>query len=132
MEESKMSLNKSTKLEEANKFELEVAVDKETFAAATTKVYKKQVKNINIPGFRKGKAPKHIIERMYGKGVFYDDAIEETYPTALSALTTSKSTRFQTTVTHSQLLLSLLPSSQLRATRASRLRSSQPRLQTSS
>ena len=87
MEESKMSLNKSTKLEEANKFELEVAVDKETFAAATTKVYKKQVKNINIPGFRKGKAPKHIIERMYGKGVFYDDAIEETYPTALSEAT---------------------------------------------
>ena len=82
-----MSLNKSTKLEEANKFELEVAVDKETFAAATTKVYKKQVKNINIPGFRKGKAPKHIIERMYGKGVFYDDAIEETYPTALSEAT---------------------------------------------
>ena len=66
-----MSLTKSTKLEEANKYELEVAVDKETFTDATNKVYKKQVKNINIPGFRKGKAPKHIIERMYGKNVFY-------------------------------------------------------------
>ena len=65
-----MSLIKSTKLDEANKYELEVKVDKETFEAATTKAYKKQVKNINIPGFRKGKAPKHIIERMYGKGVF--------------------------------------------------------------
>lgn len=76
-------LNNSTKLEDANKFELEVAVDKETFTAATTRAYKKQVKSINIPGFRKGKAPKHIIERMYGKGVFYDDAIEDTYPAAL-------------------------------------------------
>ena len=82
-----MSLIKSTKSEEANKYELEVKVDKDTFTAATTKVYKKQVKNINIPGFRKGKAPKHIIERMYGKTVFYDDAIEDTYPTALSEAT---------------------------------------------
>ncbi len=82
-----MSLIKSTKSEEANKYELEVKVDKETFTAATTRVYKRQVKNINIPGFRKGKAPKHIIERMYGKTVFYDDAIEDTYPTALSEAT---------------------------------------------
>ncbi len=82
-----MSLINKTKLEDANKYELEVKVDKETFADATTKAYKKQVKNINIPGFRKGKAPKHIIERMYGKGVFYDDAIEETYPKALADAT---------------------------------------------
>ena len=82
-----MSLTKSTKLEETNKYELEVAVDKETFSNATTKVYKKQVKNINIPGFRKGKAPKHIIEKMYGKNVFYEDAIEDTYPKALSEAT---------------------------------------------
>lgn len=82
-----MSLIKSTKLDEANKYELEVNVEKEAFAAATIKAYKKQVKNINIPGFRKGKAPKHIIERMYGKGVFYDDAIEETYPSALADAT---------------------------------------------
>ncbi|MBR1731958.1 MAG: trigger factor [Ruminococcus sp.] len=83
-----MSLTKSTKLEEANKYELEVAVDKETFSDATNKVYKKQVKNINIPGFRKGKAPKHIIERMYGKNVFFEDAVEDTYPKALSEATT--------------------------------------------
>ncbi len=82
-----MSLIKSTKLDEANKYELEVKVDKETFEAATVKAYKKQVKSINIPGFRKGKAPKHIIERMYGKGVFYDDAIESTYPSALADAT---------------------------------------------
>lgn len=82
-----MSLIKSTKSDEANKYELEVKVDKETFSAATDKAYKKQVKKINIPGFRKGKAPKHMIERMYGKGVFYDDAIEETYPSALADAT---------------------------------------------
>ncbi len=87
MEEFKMSLVNSTKLDEANKYEVEVNVNKETFAAATIKAYKKQVKNINIPGFRKGKAPKHMIERMYGKGVFYDDAIDDTYPKALADAT---------------------------------------------
>ena len=80
-------LKNSTKLEEANKYSVEVAVDKDTFSAAVTRVYKKQVKNINIPGFRKGKAPKHIIERMYGENVFYEDAIEDTYPEALSEAT---------------------------------------------
>ena len=82
-----MSLTKSTKLDEANKYELEVAVDKETFNAAITRVYKKQVKNINIPGFRKGKAPRHIIEKMYGKNVFFEDAIDDTYPSALADAT---------------------------------------------
>lgn len=77
-------LKNSVKLEEANKVELEVSVDKETFAAAINNVYKKQVKNINIPGFRKGKAPKHIIEKMYGKEVFYDDAMQDCYPEALA------------------------------------------------
>lgn len=77
-------LKNSTKLEDANKFELEVTVDKDTFAAATMKVYKKQVKTISIPGFRKGKAPKHMIEKMYGKEVFYDDAMQDCYPEALA------------------------------------------------
>lgn len=77
-------LKNSTKLDETNKVELEVSVDKETFAAATMKVYKKQVKSINIPGFRKGKAPKHMIEKMYGKEVFYDDAMQDCYPEALT------------------------------------------------
>lgn len=79
-----MSLNSSKKLEEANKFELEVAVDAQTFNNAVNNVYKKQVKNINIPGFRKGKAPKHIVEKMYGKEVFYDDAMQDCYPEALA------------------------------------------------
>lgn len=79
-----MSLKSSNKLEEANKFELEVSVDGETFKKAINKIYKKQVKNINIPGFRKGKAPMHVIEKMYGKEVFYDDAMQDCYPEALS------------------------------------------------
>lgn len=78
-----MSLKTSKKLEDANKFELEVSVNGDTFNKAVNKVYKKQVKNINIPGFRKGKAPKHIIEKMYGKEVFYDDAMQDCYPDAL-------------------------------------------------
>lgn len=79
-----MSLNKSTKLEDANKYQLEVSVDKETFTNAVNMVYRKQVRSITIPGFRKGKAPKHIIERMYGKDVFYEDAVQNCYPKALT------------------------------------------------
>ena len=50
-----MSLKNSTKTKE-NTYEVEVSVDAETFAKAVNKAYKKQVKNINVPGFRKGKA----------------------------------------------------------------------------
>jgi len=62
-------------------YELEIGVEKEVFEAAIEKVYRKQVKNINIAGFRKGKAPRAIIEKMYGKGVFYEDAINDIIPT---------------------------------------------------
>ena len=62
-------------------YELEIAVEKDVFEAAINKVYRKQVKNINVPGFRKGKAPRSIIEKMYGKGVFYEDAINDLLPT---------------------------------------------------
>ena len=55
-------------------------VDKETFEKAINKVFKNASKNITIPGFRKGKAPRSIIERMYGKGVFYEDAVNELIP----------------------------------------------------
>ena len=78
-----MALKECTKKEAANSYELVVSVDGETFEKAINKIYKKQVKSINIPGFRKGKAPRHIIERMYGKEVFYDDAMQECYPDAL-------------------------------------------------
>ena len=79
-----MSLKNSTKTKE-NTYEVEVSVDAETFAKAVNKAYKKQVKSINVPGFRKGKAPKSIIEKMYGEGVFYEDAMQDCYPEALDA-----------------------------------------------
>ena len=78
-----MALKECTKKEEANSYELVVDVDGETFERAVNTVYKKQVKNINIQGFRKGKAPRRIIEKMYGSEVFYEDAMQDCYPDAL-------------------------------------------------
>lgn len=67
---------------ETNVVELEFEVGKEDFESAMQRSYIKNVKSINIPGFRKGKAPRKIIERMYGKEVFYDDAINFVFPDA--------------------------------------------------
>ncbi len=67
---------------ETNVVEIEFTADKETFDAAVMRAYKKKVGTITVPGFRKGKAPKHIIEKMYGKGVFYDDALNDIVPGA--------------------------------------------------
>ena len=66
----------------ANQKELEIFVDHETFEAECAKAYKKNVAKFNIPGFRKGKAPRKTIESLYGKGVFYEDAINAILPTA--------------------------------------------------
>lgn len=79
-----MSL-KSSVLKETNKYELEICVDAETFEKSVQKSYKKNVGKLNIPGFRKGKAPRQYIEKMYGKDMFYPDAIEDCYPAALEA-----------------------------------------------
>ena len=76
-----MSVTKK-ELIEKNKYEIEFSVEKKIFDAAVDKAYKKAVKNINVPGFRKGKAPKSVIEKMYGTGVFYEDAINDIIPTA--------------------------------------------------
>lgn len=76
---------KNTNKTDTNTYVLEITVDGDTFKKAIDKVYRKQVKNINIHGFRKGKAPKAVIEKMYGKEVFYDDAMQECYPEALEA-----------------------------------------------
>ena len=85
-----MSLTKSEMIEK-NQYELQFSVDKATFDAAVDKVYRKQVKSISVPGFRKGKAPKSIIEKMYGTGVFYEDAINDLIPAAYTeALAESK------------------------------------------
>lgn len=76
-----MSL-KSVNSPETNVSVLEITIDGEQFAAAVTKAYNKKKGNITVPGFRKGKAPRSIIEKMYGKGYFYDDALNELVPTA--------------------------------------------------
>ena len=76
-----MALTKNTKVE-TNLYEIEFTVDAATFEAAQQKVYLKEVKKINVPGFRKGKAPRSVIERLYGKGVFFEDAINEIIPDA--------------------------------------------------
>ena len=79
-----MSL-KSSKKVETNTYEIEVSISAEDFAAAVMDVYKKKRAKITVPGFRKGKAPKHMIETMYGKGVFYDDALNNLFPGAVDA-----------------------------------------------
>lgn len=79
-----MSLIKAEKAEKSA-MRLEFSVDKETFEKAVNKIYRKQVGSINIPGFRKGKAPRSVIERMYGKGVFYEDAANDLLPDAYEA-----------------------------------------------
>ena len=76
-----MSLTKSEVIEK-NRYELQFAVDKATFDNAVNAVYRKQVKSIAVPGFRKGKAPRSIIEKMYGTGIFYEDAINDLIPAA--------------------------------------------------
>ena len=77
-----MSLKSST-LKETNTYEVEVSVDGETFKKAIDKAYRSQVKKINVPGFRKGKAPRAIIEKMYGEDIFFEDAMQDCYPEAL-------------------------------------------------
>ena len=76
-----MSLTKSESIEK-NRYELQFTVDKAIFDNAVNAVYRKQVKSITVPGFRKGKAPRSIIEKMSGTGVFYEDAINDLIPAA--------------------------------------------------
>lgn len=73
---------KSVSNPEKNVVELEITIDKPAFDEAVNKAYRKNLKTMNVPGFRKGKAPKSIIEKMYGKGVFYEDALQELIPPA--------------------------------------------------
>lgn len=68
---------------ETNKFELTVKVDADKFEPAIERAYRKNVKKIDVQGFRRGKAPRKIIEKIYGEGVFFEDAINELYPAAL-------------------------------------------------
>ena len=73
-----MSL-KETKNVATNRQELTITIDGEKFREAIKEAYKKNVKKINVPGFRKGKAPLHIIETYYGAEVFFEDALNLLY-----------------------------------------------------
>lgn len=79
-----MSLKSSNKVD-TNRYELLVEIDAETFEKAVDKAFRKNAKSIEIKGFRKGKAPRRIIEEMYGENVFYEDALNECYPEAIDA-----------------------------------------------
>lgn len=78
-----MALKSSNKVD-TNTYEIEVTVDSDTFKKACTQAYLKDRKNIQLPGFRKGKAPQAMIEKMYGEGTFFEDALDIVYPTAVS------------------------------------------------
>ncbi len=77
-----MSLKAANKVE-TNRYELEITIDSAKFCEAIGKVYKREVKKINVPGFRKGKAPLGIIEKYYGESVFFEDALNLLYVEAL-------------------------------------------------
>ena len=76
---------KGSKKVETNRYELEIAISAEDFQQAIKDAYRKNGKKINVPGFRKGKAPLSIIEKFYGEEVFYEDALNLIYSDALDA-----------------------------------------------
>jgi trigger factor len=77
-----MSLRASNKID-TNRYQLEVGVDAEVFEKAVDAAFHRQNKKITIPGFRKGKAPRAFVEKYYGEQIFYEDAINAVYPSAL-------------------------------------------------
>ena len=79
-----MALKSSNKVD-TNTYEIEVTVDAQTFADACNSAYMKQRKSIQIPGFRKGKATQGMVEKVYGEGAFYEEALEILYPNAVQS-----------------------------------------------
>ena len=75
--------SKVEKTKNANEVKLEVTIESSKFEDAIKKVYFKSAKYFNIPGFRKGKAPIQIVEKYYGKEIFYEDAFNEIAPEEL-------------------------------------------------
>lgn len=78
-----MALKSSNKID-TNTYEIEVTVAPEVFADACKSAYMKQRKTIQLPGFRKGKATQGMIEKVYGEGAFFEDALEIVYPQAVT------------------------------------------------
>ena len=82
---------KVEKTKNANEVKLELTVEANRFDEAMKKVYFKTAKYFNIPGFRKGKAPMNIVEKYYGKEIFYEDTFNDLAPEVLEeALTENK------------------------------------------
>ncbi|HHW46308.1 MAG TPA: trigger factor [Clostridiales bacterium] len=79
-----MSL-KACKNVATNRYELDITIDGKSFQEAIQQAYKRQVKKMNVPGFRKGKAPLGIIEKYYGESVFFEDALNILYPEAVES-----------------------------------------------
>lgn len=79
-----MSLISANKVE-TNTVEMKIEVGREQFEQAIAQAYKKSVGKIAVPGFRKGKAPRRMVERYYGESVFYEDAVGIVYPQAYEA-----------------------------------------------
>ncbi len=79
-----MSVKSCEKLEKSM-VALTVEVGADVFEAALEKAYRKQRGQINMPGFRRGKAPRKMIERMYGPSIFYEEAVNEALPDAYEA-----------------------------------------------
>ena len=79
-----MSLISANKTE-TNTYAVEIAVSAEDFRAAIQKAYLNQRKSIQIPGFRKGKAPLMMIEKLYGQEVFFEDALDIVFPETVQA-----------------------------------------------
>ena len=76
---------KSTNKIDTNKYELHISIDGETFMKAVDQAFKKGAAKMTVPGFRKGKAPRAIIEKMYGEQIFYEDALNLVYPETVDA-----------------------------------------------
>ena len=74
---------KVEKTKNANEVKLNITIEAEKFDEAIKKVYFKSAKYFNIPGFRKGKAPINIVEKYYGKEIFYEDAFNDVVPEEL-------------------------------------------------
>ena len=81
----------SMKTNDDKRVELEIKVDAETFEKAVDAAFKRNSKRMNVPGFRRGKAPRKMIERLYGEGVFYEEAVNNTYPAAYEDAVKEKS-----------------------------------------
>lgn len=77
-----MNLKSSNKVSN-NEYELEISIPPEEFDKEVNKIYKRDIKRINVPGFRTGKAPRAFVEKYYGENIFHEDAVKNIYPHAI-------------------------------------------------